>query len=85
LFYDFPDDQKAWTVEDEYMFGPDLLVAPVLEECARIRDVYLPDGAEWTNVWTGRRIEGGRRVVADAPIDRIPLYLKGDAELPIKE
>ena len=44
LFYDFPEDKKAWEVEDEYMFGPDVLVAPVLYEGIREREVYLPEG-----------------------------------------
>ena len=50
LFYDFPQDPKAWEVEDQYMFGPDILVAPVLYERMETRNVYLPQGAEWKNV-----------------------------------
>lgn len=42
LFYDFPHDSEAWSIEDEFMFGPDLLIAPVLYEGARERNVYLP-------------------------------------------
>ena len=47
LFYDFPQDREAWNIEDEFMFGPDLLVAPVLYEGARARKVYLPNGSSW--------------------------------------
>jgi alpha-D-xyloside xylohydrolase len=75
LFYDFPDDPEAWDIEDEYLFGPDLLVAPVLSAGARTRDVYLPAGREWTEVATGASLGGGRRVEAAAPLDAIPLFL----------
>jgi len=84
LFFDFPDDGRAWSVDDAFLFGPDLLVAPVLEHGARERDVYLPAGASWTDAWTGDRCEGGRTLRADAPLERVPLYLRDGAELPIR-
>jgi alpha-D-xyloside xylohydrolase len=83
LFVDFPDDETCHDVDDAYMFGPDLLVAPILYEGARDRIVYLPEGATWRDAWTGETFAGGQYIVADAPLDRIPLYLKGDADLPI--
>jgi len=84
LFYDFPDDEQAWKVEDQFMFGPDLLVAPVTEEGARSRQVYLPVGGTWHDVWTNETREGGQQFTADAPLERIPLYLRGNADLPIR-
>lgn len=84
LFFDFPDDKMCPGVEDEFMFGPDLLVAPVLVEGARTREVYLPDGAVWEDAWTGARIKGGQWLAAPAPLDRIPLYLKDGAHIPIR-
>jgi alpha-D-xyloside xylohydrolase len=83
LFFDFPDDAGCAAVEDEFMFGPDLLVAPVLEEGARSRRVYLPAGTEWRDAWSGERLAGGQFVMAQAPLERIPLYLRGEANLPI--
>jgi alpha-D-xyloside xylohydrolase len=83
LLVDFPGDPAAWDVSDAYMFGPDLLVAPVLEAGAETRDVYLPAGARWTCAWTGAEYEGGRTVAAEAPLDRIPLFLRDGATLPI--
>jgi alpha-D-xyloside xylohydrolase len=83
LFVDFPGDPAAWQVEDAYLFGPDLLVAPVAEYRAREREVYLPDGSEWTEAWTGRPYRGGQRVLAAAPLGRIPLFLRDGAELPV--
>ncbi len=83
LFVEFPDDDVAWSIEDEYLFGPSLLVAPVVEAGARRRSVYLPAGATWTNAWTGETVDGGRRIDVEAPIDRIPLFTRDGARLPI--
>ncbi len=75
LFFDFPDDERCISVDDEFLLGPDLLVAPVLTEGARSREVYFPCGTTWTDAWSGETFEGGQRIVAEAPLDRIPLYL----------
>ncbi len=83
LFLEFPDDARAWTVADQYLFGPDLLVAPVLEPAATKRTVYLPAGATWTDAWTGDTYAGGGEVTVPAPLERIPLLLRDDARLPI--
>jgi alpha-D-xyloside xylohydrolase len=85
LFVDFPSDSAAWPVSDEFMFGPSLLVAPVAVSGARSRSVYLPAGATWRDAWTGSVADGGSVVTADAPLSRIPLYLRDDASLPIRE
>ena len=83
LWFDFPKDPVCTIVDDQFMFGPHLLVAPVLEEGARSRHLYLPDGATWTDAWTGETLEGGQTITADAPLERIPLYLRDGARLPI--
>jgi len=83
LFFDFPEDEASWTVEDQFMFGPDVLVAPVLYEGACSREVYLPAGTTWTDAWTEQVLDGGQRLTADAPLDRIPLYLRAGKSLPI--
>jgi alpha-D-xyloside xylohydrolase len=84
LFFDFYSDPRSYTIEDEFMFGPGLLVAPVLYEGARSRQVYLPDGSTWTNAWSGISLNGGQWITAEAPLDRIPLYLRDGAQLPIR-
>ncbi|MDL2234045.1 glycoside hydrolase family 31 protein [Ruminococcaceae bacterium OttesenSCG-928-L11] len=84
LFYDFPADEAAWSIEDAYMFGPDLLVAPILYEGARQRKVYLPVGARWKNAWTGEVLDGGRTITVDAPIEQIPLFLRDGADIAIR-
>lgn len=84
LFFDFPGDEGSAAADDEFLLGPDLLVAPVLFEGARSREVYLPAGTTWTDAWTGEVFAGGQRITADAPLNRIPVYLRGAARLPIR-
>ncbi len=76
LFYDFPADARAWNVEDIYMFGPDVLVAPILFEGQRSRDVYLPVGAHWISHGSGQIFEGGQVVNEPAPLDHLPVFLR---------
>lgn len=85
LFLEFPEDRESYLVDDTYLFGPDLLVAPILELGQRERRVYLPQGARWLHVWSGQNFAGGRWVTVEAPLSEIPLFLRDDASLPIKE
>lgn len=80
LFYDFPEDENSWNVEDSYMFGPDLLVSPVMEAGADTRTVYLPKGAKWTDSYTKTVYEGGQTVTVPAPIDVIPVMVRDGKE-----
>ncbi|MFJ6725977.1 TIM-barrel domain-containing protein [Streptomyces sp. NPDC091281] len=83
LFVEFPGDPLTWTVDDAYLLGPDLLVAPVTEAGARHREVYLPEGARWHDAWTGEELTGGALHRVAAPLERVPLYLRDGAKLPI--
>jgi alpha-D-xyloside xylohydrolase len=83
LFMDFPGDQTAATLGDEYMFGPAFLVAPVTEQGATSRKVYLPAGSDWYDWWTNRKIAGGQWIEAAAPIDRIPLFVRAGSIVPL--
>jgi alpha-D-xyloside xylohydrolase len=83
LFVEFPEDGKCWDVDDAFMFGTDLLVAPVLTMGARERRVYLPEGVVWTNAWTDQSTAGGVMVSCSAPLERIPLFARAGAQLPI--
>lgn len=85
LFYEFPLDQRAWEIETAYMYGPQLLVAPVLEPGVRVRSVYLPSGAMWTEDVTGRCYEGGQTVEAQAPINVIPVFRRDASVIRIYE
>jgi alpha-glucosidase len=76
LFLDFPDDAKAATIDDEFLFGSDLLVAPVLSEGAQSRTVYLPAG-DWYNYWTGHYYSGPASFSIPVTLDSIPIYVRG--------
>ncbi len=79
LLFDFLTDDKTYTIGDEFMFGPDLLVAPVIEAKQSSRLVYLPLGSHWWEVSTGKEYAGGVFVEAAADIRTIPLFLKDGA------
>jgi alpha-D-xyloside xylohydrolase len=79
LFFEFPDDPRAWEVDDQFLLGPDVLVAPVAAAGARRRPVYLPAGAVWQDAATGVEHQGGTQVDADAPLERIPVFVRGGA------
>jgi alpha-D-xyloside xylohydrolase len=83
LLVDFPDDPRAWEIDDEFLLGPDVLVAPITEYRARSRPVYLPTGADWVDPWTGAHHPGGSTFDADAPIGRIPVFLRNGAQVPV--
>jgi alpha-D-xyloside xylohydrolase len=80
LVLDFQDDERARQAKDEYLFGPDLLVAPVIDE-GTSRPVYLPAG-NWVNLFTGGTAEGGKTIVVDAALDQIPVYARAGTILP---
>jgi alpha-D-xyloside xylohydrolase len=82
LFVDFPDDPLVWDVEDQFLFGGDIVVAPVYVEGARQRQVYLPAGTDWRDAWTGAGHQGGQWITAAAPLDTIPVYLRAGGGLP---
>ena len=75
LFYEFPEDGRCWEIGDEYMFGPDYLVAPVLYEGLRERQVYLPRGV-WRRLDGDETVTGPVTLTAPAPLDTIPVYVR---------
>jgi alpha-D-xyloside xylohydrolase len=82
LVMDFRTDLRAQNVGDQFLFGPALLVNPVAEPRATTRHLYLPD-SKWYDFWTGASVEGGRTIDAPAPIERLPLYVRAGAILPL--
>jgi alpha-glucosidase (family GH31 glycosyl hydrolase) len=70
-----PTDPRGWTVGDAYGYGPALWVAPVLDDRAREREVPLPRG-QWIETWSGRHVRGGGEVIVDAPMERIPVWVR---------
>jgi len=74
LFLHFPDDPECYAMQDQYLYGPDLLVAPVLQPGATNWLVHLPAGADWTHLWSGTTHRGGTRVTVPAPIGQPPVF-----------
>ena len=64
----------SYDIEDQFMFGADLLIAPITEEGAVSRKVYLPAGANWVEAWSKQEYKGGQILQAEAPLERIPVY-----------
>jgi alpha-D-xyloside xylohydrolase len=85
LWMDFGNDPQVSTIGDEYMFGPAFLVAPVTEQGATSRRVYLPAGTTWYDWWTNEKHAGGKWITAPAPIDRIPLFVRAGSIVPLGE
>ncbi|MET0625076.1 MAG: TIM-barrel domain-containing protein [Pyrinomonadaceae bacterium] len=83
LWFEYPDDQRTYTVEDQYLVGRDLLVAPVVREAATKRGVYFPRGDDWVDWWTGKRYAGGSDAEVEAPLDRLPLFARVGAVVPV--
>ena len=83
LFMDFGNDPNTASISDEFMFGPALLIAPVTEQGATTRSVYLPAGNDWYNFWTNERLHGGQRVRVAAPIDTLPIFVRAGSILPL--
>jgi len=82
LAMDFPNDPAVRKIDDQYLFGPSFLVAPVTVFKARTRSVYLPAGATWYDFETGKAYAGGRRIEAAAPLARMPLFVKAGSIVP---
>ena len=95
LAFDFRRDSKVYDISDQFLFGDALMVAPVTEPMyyevgskplnitAKERTVYLPDGVDWFDFWTGEKIRGGQVIAAAADISKIPLYVKSGSILPL--
>jgi alpha-D-xyloside xylohydrolase len=98
LVMDFAADKQALDINDEYMFGKSILVAPVtqpmynkLQDSIKVEDysevkskaVYLPNGTDWYDFWTGEKMNGGQTIHKNTPIDIIPLYIKAGSILPL--
>ncbi|HLZ89214.1 MAG TPA: TIM-barrel domain-containing protein, partial [Puia sp.] len=82
LPFDFREDTAVYSIKDEYMFGPAFLVNPVSVPGATSRSVYLPNAA-WYDFWTGKRLAGGVRMDADAPVATMPLYVRAGSIVPM--
>jgi alpha-D-xyloside xylohydrolase len=80
---DFTSDPAVFKIGDQYMFGPALLICPVYAYQAREREVYFPKGGGWYDFYTGRFIQGGKKMTVPAPYEKMPLFVKAGSILPI--
>jgi len=83
LAFDFKSDSNVYNIPDQYMFGPAFMVNPVTAKGETLRNVYLPKSTTWYNFWTGEHIEGGKKIVAAAPIEIMPLYVRAGSIVPM--
>lgn len=81
VLMDYPTDRNTWDLEDELLIGNDILGAPVLGE-GGVRDIYLPAG-EWTEWWSGEKVQGGKSFKRDVPLDILPMYVKAGSIIPM--
>lgn len=84
LLFDYPDDSRAWKVEDQQSLGSDLLVAPVLQYQDRTRMVYFPAGMYCINIGTSQEYKGGQHRETTASLDQIPVLSRCDVKLPLE-
>lgn len=84
LVFDFKEDPNVLDIEDQYMFGPAIMVSPITLPGVDTRKVYLPEAeGGWYDFWTGRRWDGGRTIEVEAPLDKIPLHVKAGSIIPL--
>ncbi|PKO12631.1 MAG: alpha-glucosidase [Chloroflexi bacterium HGW-Chloroflexi-10] len=82
LYMHYPNDPQTYHISDQVLIGRYLMAAPILHPGQRARQVYLPQGT-WYDWWEGTRYEGGRYILADAPLERMPLFVRAGAILPL--
>jgi alpha-D-xyloside xylohydrolase len=83
LVMDWRTDPNTHNIADQFMFGPSILVNPVIQAGATTRTLYLPASPSWYDFWTGQSQTGSRQITAEAPLDRLPLYIRAGSILPL--
>lgn len=83
LAMDFPKDQKGFNINDQYLWGPSLLISPVTEMGATSRVIHLPEGRDWYNFYTGKMSQGGQDITAEAAYERMPVFVKAGSIMPV--
>lgn len=82
MFLDYESDEKTYEINDQFMFGENILVAPVLEQGKKARMVYLPEGNKWIDYWSKEVLSGGQYIVRETPLDVCPIYVKAGSIIP---
>jgi alpha-D-xyloside xylohydrolase len=82
LVMDFREDTNVFNVDDQFLFGPALMVNPVVKASKTHREVYLPEGTTWTDFWTGKSYAGGQTIDTASPIETLPLFVRAGSIMP---
>ena len=85
LLFNYQNDKNTYEINDEFMCGDNILVAPVVEQGKKARMVYLPYGDNWIDYWTKEEFEGGSYIIKETPIDVCPIYVKAGAVIATSE
>ena len=83
LFYEFPDDTTAYNIDNEYMFGDDILVVPIVERGQEKQEIYLPKGKKWYNFWNNFLFDGGKSKIINIDLETIPIFVKAGSFIPM--
>lgn len=83
LVYNYPEDVNTYPIDDQYFFGDQLLVCPVIEKGAKSRTLYLPEGT-WVDYWSGEKFAGKQNIITRTPLDKLPIYVKAGAIIPMQ-
>ncbi len=84
MMFEYPDDASFTSTADQFMFGDELLIAPVLSPGVKEKTVRLPQGT-WFSFWTNQKYQGGNEITVDAPLNRIPIFVKAGAIIPTQQ
>ncbi|WP_314585666.1 DUF5110 domain-containing protein [Paenibacillus terrigena] len=85
LVYQFQDDAKTYNIEDQFMFGDSMMLAPVVKEGQTSREVYLPAGETWVDYWTGKEFAGNQTISVKADLGTLPIFVKNNSIIPRQE
>lgn len=85
LVYHYQEDENTYDINDQFMFGDSMMLAPVITQGQTSRDVYLPAGETWVDFWSNKEYDGGQTIKVDAPLAHLPIFVKKDSIIPTRE
>jgi alpha-glucosidase len=85
LVYHYQNDENTYNIDDQYMFGDSMMLAPVVTKGQTSRSVYLPKGETWVDFWTKKEYNGGQTITVNAPLESLPIFVKKDSIIPTRE
>ncbi|MBT2693548.1 glycoside hydrolase family 31 protein [Bacillus sp. ISL-55] len=85
LVYHYQEDENTYDINDQFMFGDSMMLAPVVTQGQTSRDVYLPQGETWVDFWSNKEYDGGQTIKVDAPLGHLPIFVKKDSMIPTRE